>query len=329
MATRDQIERIATILARATSDNENEAAKALESTLKRMNRDGVTVQDLLSLPEEKLYQDALVRLADIIVKSRDDLSPPKRRELYAAYLGLIVEKFSGGAASGTSSSKSGQSGQKRGAGQGAHSKQPGPDPFDEWKRQEKERWEQKRREAEERERKAQWEREQRAREAEANRKYQDEQARNEKAQREREERQAKEDSHRRSKEQRTWSSGMNDDHTSKKSTESENGNTPKQEYTFSFSSARSLEYWKGLLEPGSFAWCSWKKPGRAFRLLAASSLFGIGFSFLVLLGLSLVFVLTNSRMPFDSELSTAFAFPAALGIILKARSLHRNGWFRY
>ena len=96
MADRTSIERIAKILARANSDNVGEGETALLGAYARMNRDGVTFTDLLSLPERDLYQDALVRLAEHIVKEQADLSPSQKRTLYAEYLKRIVEKFSPG-----------------------------------------------------------------------------------------------------------------------------------------------------------------------------------------------------------------------------------------
>ena len=96
MADRTSIERIAKILARANSDNVGEGETALLGAYARMNRDGVTFTDLLSLPERDLYQDALVRLAEHIVKEKGDLSPSQKRTLYAEYLKRIVEKFSPG-----------------------------------------------------------------------------------------------------------------------------------------------------------------------------------------------------------------------------------------
>ena len=56
MSDRETISRIAKILARAGSDNPNEAAQALQGAYKRMVRDGVSLPDLLSLPLEELYQ---------------------------------------------------------------------------------------------------------------------------------------------------------------------------------------------------------------------------------------------------------------------------------
>lgn len=97
MADRDTTSRIAKILARATSDNQNEADASLKSAYARMKRDGVSVRDLLELPTQELYQDALVRLIDIIVQDQTDLSPSSRRDLYASYLQLVVMRFSGAA----------------------------------------------------------------------------------------------------------------------------------------------------------------------------------------------------------------------------------------
>jgi hypothetical protein len=95
LADRETVSRIAKILARATSDNQNEADASLRSAYARMKRDGVTVRDLLELPTQEIYQDALVRLIDVIVQDQPDLSPSSRRELYARYLQMVVARFSG------------------------------------------------------------------------------------------------------------------------------------------------------------------------------------------------------------------------------------------
>ena len=86
---------IAKILARAGSDNSNEAAAALDSAYKRMVRDGVTLRDLLSLPEKELYQNTLVKLVDVILDNQPNLSLPTRRKAYAEYMLLIAARFSG------------------------------------------------------------------------------------------------------------------------------------------------------------------------------------------------------------------------------------------
>jgi len=89
------ISRVAKILARATSPEENEAKSALDHAYKRMVRDGVTLQDLLTLPETELFQEALVRLVDVILNNQESLSPSSKRAAYAEYMRLIVAKFSG------------------------------------------------------------------------------------------------------------------------------------------------------------------------------------------------------------------------------------------
>jgi hypothetical protein len=95
MADYSTILRIAKILARATSPEPNEAKSALDHAYKRMVRDGVTLQDLLTLPETELFQGALVRLVDVILNNQESLSPSSKRAAYAEYMRLIVAKFSG------------------------------------------------------------------------------------------------------------------------------------------------------------------------------------------------------------------------------------------
>jgi len=97
MADQETISRIAKILARAGSDNQNEATAALEGAYKRMVRDGVTLSDLLSLPLSELYQATLVKLIDVILADQPGLSLPAKREAYAEYMRLIVARFSGSA----------------------------------------------------------------------------------------------------------------------------------------------------------------------------------------------------------------------------------------
>ncbi len=95
MADREKVSRIAKILARAGSDNPNEAEAALHGAYKRMKHDGVTLADLLALPLQELYQEALVKLVGLIVAEQEDLSPESKRTLFAEYMRLIVERFSG------------------------------------------------------------------------------------------------------------------------------------------------------------------------------------------------------------------------------------------
>ena len=93
MADRLAIARIAKILASATSPEPHEASLALEHAYKRMRRDGVTLSDLLTLPESELFQDTLVRLVDVILSDQKTLSPSEKRTAYAEYMRRIVAKF--------------------------------------------------------------------------------------------------------------------------------------------------------------------------------------------------------------------------------------------
>ena len=112
MPDREAISRVAKILARAGSDNPNEAVQALQGAYKRMVRDGVSLRDILSLPLSDLYQDTLVKLIDVILADQPSLSPSSKREAYAEYMLLIVARFSGawdGQPRKSSSSNSGSS----------------------------------------------------------------------------------------------------------------------------------------------------------------------------------------------------------------------------
>lgn len=117
MADRETISRVAKILARAGSDNPNESAQALQSTYKRMVRDGVSLRDLLSLPLEELYQDTLVKLVDVILNEQAELSLSAKRAAYSEYLLLIAGRFSGAwdGQSGSTSSSSGHDGSHTGS----------------------------------------------------------------------------------------------------------------------------------------------------------------------------------------------------------------------
>jgi hypothetical protein len=96
MPTQATIQRIAKLLARATSPEVGEAQAALEGAFKRMKRDGVSFDDLLTLPKDDLYQDIMVKLIDLILADQPNLSHASRREAYGQYMLLIVAKFSGG-----------------------------------------------------------------------------------------------------------------------------------------------------------------------------------------------------------------------------------------
>jgi len=112
MPDQPTIQRIAKLLARATSPEAGEAQSALEGAFKRMKRDGVSFDDLLTLPKNDLYQDVMVKLVGLILADQPSLSPASRREAYEKYLVLIVAKFSGdwdGQRAGQGSSRRGQS----------------------------------------------------------------------------------------------------------------------------------------------------------------------------------------------------------------------------
>ncbi len=104
MADYSTILRIAKILGKVTSPELNEAQSALDHAYKRMVRDGVTLADLLTLPEAELFQNTIVRLVDVILADQVDLSPSAKRIAYAEYMRLIVAKFSG-AGEGASTSQ--------------------------------------------------------------------------------------------------------------------------------------------------------------------------------------------------------------------------------
>jgi hypothetical protein len=93
MADYNTILRVAKILAGVTSSNPAESEKSLESAYLRMKHDGVNFEDLLDLPEQELYQEALVLLAVLIVKREPNLSPAEQRERHALYHTKITLKF--------------------------------------------------------------------------------------------------------------------------------------------------------------------------------------------------------------------------------------------
>jgi hypothetical protein len=83
------METILSMLARASSDNEHEAAQALASAIKRMEKEGITILDILNQPNERLYQSVLMRLAEAIVKQQYPQDRIKQREiLEQLYLGF-------------------------------------------------------------------------------------------------------------------------------------------------------------------------------------------------------------------------------------------------
>lgn len=96
MAQLETIRRIAKILARVTSENENESMLSVRSAYARMKKDHVTFDDILTLDVSELYQAPLNRLLEHILNEQADLSPIQKREQYAHYSFLIARKFIGG-----------------------------------------------------------------------------------------------------------------------------------------------------------------------------------------------------------------------------------------
>lgn len=81
---------------RATSENAPEAESAVRGALGRMKKHGVAFEDYLeSLDPDEVFQYGVVRVADKYVQERDDLSIPKKRDLYAKILARISARYSG------------------------------------------------------------------------------------------------------------------------------------------------------------------------------------------------------------------------------------------
>lgn len=279
MANYETILRVAKILARATSPEQAEAQTALQSALKRMLRDGVNFQDLLTLPKEELFQNTLFKLADLIVLQQDSLSPAGKRAAYEHYAVLIVDKFSGNQGGNSSSGQGTSNNEER-----------------EPSREEAAREYERRRKAEED-----------ARKADGGQPH---------------------SSHRAEEK----SSGY-----SKQPFKRENSKTPKSNNSykfklgklhFSFSPAGFFSAIQILFGRGSITWHALRQPGSAFCLFAASMLWGMGFSGVVLIVAGLFHALTNTGPLWDITLKNAFSFLAAIGTIWKARAFYLAGWFR-
>lgn len=279
MANYETILRVAKILARATSPEQAEAQTALESALKRMLRDGVNFQDLLTLPKEELFQNTLFKLADLIVLQQDSLSPAGKRAAYEHYAVLIVDKFSGNQSGKSSSGQGSSANEER-------------DPS----------------------------REEAAREYERRRKAEEDARKTAGGQ--------PHGSHRAEEK----SSGY-----SEQPFKRENSKTPKSNNSykfklgklhFSFSPAGFFSAIQILFGRGSITWHALRQPGSAFRLFAASMLWGMGFSGVVLIVAGLFHAFTNIGPLWDITLKNAFSFLAAIGTIWKARAFYLAGWFR-
>jgi hypothetical protein len=116
VASRADIERIATFIARGDqNDNPHEAEAAIRSAYARMKRDGVTLDDVLGLPDQLLYQRGLMTLVDHMVQGETGLSEPAKRDLYAKLSAKVSRRFSGEAesdATGRSSGEQGRGGER-------------------------------------------------------------------------------------------------------------------------------------------------------------------------------------------------------------------------
>jgi hypothetical protein len=110
MSNRSKAELIATLLARyAMNDSPAEAEAALNGAYTRMQREGVSLEDLLALSDGLLYQKGLIALVDKIVADATDLSEAGKRERYARYVSQIAQRFSAGSSGGDRSSSAGGS----------------------------------------------------------------------------------------------------------------------------------------------------------------------------------------------------------------------------
>jgi hypothetical protein len=146
MSNRSKAELIATLLARyAMNDSPAEAEAALNGAYTRMQREGVSLDDLLALSDGQLYQKGLIALVDKIVADATELSEAGKRELYARYVSKIAQRFSTGSSGGSSASGAGSTGGSgstgstgsgytgAGAGQGSDSGAAGgTDSFTDW-----------------------------------------------------------------------------------------------------------------------------------------------------------------------------------------------------
>ena len=96
MTHREDIARIAKILARSTSSEPHEADTALRAAYKRMRRDHVDLRQLLTLPLQELYQESLTKLVTLILDEQPALSPAERRQAFQNYMALINARFAAG-----------------------------------------------------------------------------------------------------------------------------------------------------------------------------------------------------------------------------------------
>ena len=290
MASYEDIQRIAKLLGYADSPEPGEAQKGLISTYKRMQRDGVTFEDLLTLPKSDLFQNTLFKLADLIVKSQENLSPSAQREAYEQYALLIVAKWAG--------AWDGQTGRGQGDGSSSGSNSNSS--------------EDKSRE----EAAAEYERRRRAEEAARARNQGGGYTGNASG---------------------YGQQGSASGQTQEKPFKSENSQTPKWERVFkfkvgqglyTFSTAPLMEAVQMLFGQGSITWHTMHQPGRGFRLLGASLLWGMGFAIVILTLAAVLHALTGTGPLWDVRLKPLFSLLTAIGTLWKARVFFQSGWFR-
>lgn len=90
----------------ATSDNPAEADAAAKGAIGRLKKAGATFEEFLgALDPSEVFQNGLVRVADRYASSREDLSVPARRELFAMLIAGINYRYSGSGAEGNASGK--------------------------------------------------------------------------------------------------------------------------------------------------------------------------------------------------------------------------------
>lgn len=96
MPDRATIERIAKLVARATmTDNKPESEAAIRGAYSRMKRDGVSLEDLLTLPDELLYQRGLMDLVGHIVAEQPELSEGAKRDMYKQLADRVGKRYAG------------------------------------------------------------------------------------------------------------------------------------------------------------------------------------------------------------------------------------------
>ena len=77
------------------TDNKPESEAAIRGAYSRMKRDGVSFEDLLTLPDELLYQRGLMELVGHIVAEQSELSEGAKRDMYARLAARVAKRYAG------------------------------------------------------------------------------------------------------------------------------------------------------------------------------------------------------------------------------------------